>query len=124
MDLYDALKGGTSEEELYRLFEKDLKAAKEKLKDEAAAEQDQYIADCREVLAVALADYIDALFGDQFTDEELDTAHIESILKDFEEEINSLTELEEKVNKLSKNFMIKPAKSDDEILRDFLKTLK
>lgn len=70
MDLYEALKSGTSAEELLQTFHKDLNAAKdriaaeEKQAKEAAAkkqEQEEYLADCRVVLADALVNYADAI---------------------------------------------------------------
>ena len=70
MDLYEALKSGTSAEELLQTFNKELDAAKdrvaaeEKEAKEAAAkkqEQEEYVADCRVVLADAIVNYADAI---------------------------------------------------------------
>ena len=58
MDLYEALKAGTSEEELLKAFHKDLDEANARIaaEEEAAADK-EYLADCRECLAEAILEY-------------------------------------------------------------------
>ena len=151
MDLYEALKNGKSEDELIRLFSKDLAEAKEKIETEKAAqckaeEKKRWLEDCRNELAMALADYIGAIFGEDWIDEDTDGA-IAELLEEFEKEIKShpycdlLKELlpaakkednSKKTSSKKYETLTKPniafftdiADDDDEIIRDFLKTLK
>ena len=93
MDLYEALKNGKSEDELIRLFSKDLAEAKEKIEVEKAAqckaeEKKRWREDCRNELAMALADYIGAVFGEDWVDEDTDGA-IAELLEEFEKEVES-----------------------------------
>ena len=133
MDLYEALKAGTTKEELEKAFQKDLDTAFEKLAQEKAeeaatkakAEADEaYLADCREELAVSIIDYIDALLGvpEDETEEDID--------KEFEAIIKALKTFEKTWKDpfafLSKEFTTDAAEKTDkdlEIINDFVKTL-
>lgn len=156
MDLYEALKNGKSEDELIRLFSKDLAEAKEKIEVEKAAQREteekkRWREGCRNELAMALADYIGAVFGEDWIDEDTDGA-IAELLEEFEKEVESspycdlLKELLSAAKKEEDNSkktspkkyetLTKPNISnitfftdiadddDDKIIRDFLKTLK
>lgn len=93
MDLYEALKNGADEDELIHLFSKDLAAAKEKIRVEEAAQREaeekkHWLEDCRNDLAMALTDYIGAVFGQDWIDEDTDGA-IADLLEEFEKEVKS-----------------------------------
>lgn len=124
MDLYEALKSGTSADELVATFTKELEAAKAKLKEETEAEQ---IAEYRYYLALALHDYISALAGSgtlNFT-----VADIEKELKDVEKELDPaltlLSGFQSTKKEDHKLFKTKSkAETDDDILSQFIKMLK
>ena len=145
MDLYEALKSGTTEEELMRLFNKDLNEAKTKLEadrkqeEEAAAAHAKYLEDCRYGLAWAILNYTQAYFNEEEDTEEEEEASVEAIvktLKDFEKEMDSFSPFikvfDELVNKSDsgtearpKSYKIKfSSSSDDDIIRDFINSLK
>ena len=65
MDLYEALKAGTSEEELLKEFHKDLDEANARIaaEEEAAADK-EYLANCRDSLTEAILEYTKALLGE------------------------------------------------------------
>ena len=124
MDLYEALKDGTSADELVATFTKELEAAKAKLKEETEAEQ---VAQYRSYLADAIYDYIAALNGFEtpvFTVEE-----IEKGLKDAEKEVGPVLTLlsgfQSAKKEDSKLFKTKnKTETDDDILDQFIKMLK
>lgn len=139
MDLYEALKAGTTEEELIRLFQKDLNEAKSRIEeDEKADEQAEYLAECREDLAQAIYDYVEAYFGENIEgDPDFTPETIEKTLQDFEKEMDSFSPFIKILNDIfdvdkseTKEKPIKSLKvkisspSDDEIIRNFLKSLK
>ena len=124
MDLYEALKGGTSADELVATFTKELEAAKAKLKEETEAEQ---VAQYRSKLADAIYDYIAALTG--FETPVFTVEKIEKGLKDIEKEfvpvltlLSGFTSAKEEDCKLFKTES--KAKTDDDILNQFIKMLK
>lgn len=124
MDLYEALKGGTSADELVATFTKELEAAKAKLKEETEAEQ---VAQYRSELAEAIYDYISALIG--FETPNFTVADIEKDLKGIEKEIvpvltllSGFTSAKEEDYKLFKTE--NKAETDDDILNQFIKMLK
>ncbi len=145
MDLYEALKNGKSEDELIRLFSKDLAEAKEKIEVEKAAQREteekkRWLEDCRNELAMALADYIGAVFGKDWVDEDTDGA-IAEMLEEFEKEIESnniyveLLKKELFPNKSKKKTdsvkekkptikIFNQSEEDDMIIRGFLDSLK
>ena len=84
MDLYEALKAGTTKEELLSTFQKELDSAIDRFeKEEEAALQEEYLADARTELANAILDYIAVLYPD-LNGEEIPVSQVISILKDFE----------------------------------------
>ena len=124
MDLYEALKGGTSADELVATFTKELEAAKAKLKEETEAEQIAYY---REDLAEAIYNYISALTG--FETPSFTVADIEKELKGVEKELvpvltllSGFTSAKEEDYKLFKTES--KAKTDGDILAEFIKSLK
>lgn len=117
MNLYEALKAGTSPDELEEKFQKELKEAVKKYYDE----EDLYQA--RKELAQALLYYFSLTLGKEVRQMLSEEATI-SFLKDFEAEVNrSYDDILRILGVTTK----KPApasktinKSDDEIIKDFL----
>lgn len=124
MDLYEALKDGTSADELVATFTKELEAAKAKLKEETEAEQ---VAQYRSYLADAIYDYVSALTG--FETPSFTVADIEKELKGVEKDLGPVLTLlsgfqstKEEDYKLFKTES--KAKTDGDILAEFIKSLK
>ena len=101
MDLYEALKAGTSADELVKAFYADLNDAVEKLNAEKAAaeakkaEEDQArekkLADSRDQLAKAMNEYFHNYFAEDSFDFSFD--EIKTLLTGVEKELDSLTEI-------------------------------
>ena len=78
MDLYEALKGNTTEEELIRKFTEELNAAKEKLREEE--ERETRLKKDRDALIAAMITYLNtAGYENRFSYKD-----IENKLKNFE----------------------------------------
>lgn len=135
MDLYEALKAGTSAEELLKAFHKDLDEANARIaaEQEAAADK-EYLADCRECLAEAIIEYAKAFLGEDL-DESFSIKSVVETLEGFEKEMEQAVAFSKKLDK-----MLEKAKSenkkpvgikvttrsidDDDIIAQFLKSLK
>ena len=135
MDLYEALKAGTSAEELLKAFHKDLDEANARIaaEQEAAADK-EYLADCREYLAEAIIEYAEAFLGEDL-DESFSVESVVKTLEGFEKEMEQAVAFSKKLDK-----MLKEAKSegkkpvgikvtthsvdDDDVIAKFLKSLK
>lgn len=135
MDLYEALKAGTSAEELLKAFHKDLDEANARIaaEQEAAADK-EYLADCRECLAESIIEYAKAFLGEDL-DESFSAESVIETLKGFEKEMEQAVAFSKKLDK-----MLEKAKSenkkpvgikvttrsidDDDIIAQFLKSLK
>ena len=135
MDLYEALKAGTSAEELLKAFHKDLDEANARIaaEEEAAADK-EYLADCRECLAEAIIEYAKAFLGEDL-DESFSVESVVETLEGFEKEMEQAVAFSKKLDK-----MLKEAKSenkkpvgikvttrsidDDDVIAKFLKSLK
>lgn len=132
MDLYEALKAGTSAEDLLNKFNEELGAAQARIEAEEAEEKDAYREDCRNDLIDAFLDYIDACFGDELDEDELSPDYIEQILLDFEKEVKNLAELEQELDTLSAQLKksdkptvkVTYSLNDEDIIQAFLKSLK
>lgn len=136
MDLYEALKAGTSAEELLKAFHKDLDEANARIaaEEEAAADK-EYLADCRECLAEAIIEYAKAFLGEDL-DESISIEYIIKFLKEFEEDMKQTVTFSKKLDKMfkeTKNENKKPVgikattrsiNDDDDIITQFLKSLK
>ena len=136
MDLYEALKAGTSEEELLKAFHKDLDEANARIaaEEEAAADK-EYLADCREYLAEAIIEYTKALLGENL-DESISVKSVTETLKGLVEDVNQTVTLSKKLDKIlekAKSENKKPVgikvttrsiDDDDDIIAQFLKSLK
>jgi len=135
MDLYEALKAGTSAEELLKAFHKDLDEANARIaaEEEAAADK-EYLADCRECLAEAIIEYAKAFLGEDL-DESFSVKSVVETLEGFEKEMEQAVAFSKKLDK-----MLEKAKSenkkpvgikvtthsidDDDVIAKFLKSLK
>ena len=135
MDLYEALKAGTSAEELLKAFHKDLDEANARIaaEEEAAADK-EYLADCRECLAEAIIEYAKAFLGEDL-DESFSAESVIETLKGFEKEMEQTITFSKKLDKIlreAKNENKKPVGikvttrsiDDDDIIAQFLKNLK
>lgn len=136
MDLYEALKAGTSEEELLKAFHKDLDEANARIaaEEEAAADK-EYLADCREHLAEAILEYTKALLGEDL-DESISVKSVVETLEGFEKEMEQTVTFSKRLEKIlekAKSENKKPAgikvttrsiDDDDDIIAQFLKSLK
>ena len=131
MDLYEALKSGTSEEELLKAFHKDLDEAKERIAAEQEADK-EYLADCRECLADAIFDYAEALLGENL-DESFSVKYITETLERFEKEMEQAINLSKRLDKIFEKAKSEDKEpvgikatiySDDDVIAKFLKSLK
>lgn len=140
MDLYEALKSGVSEAELLEGFNKDLTEAKEKItkeiekeKAENSAREEKIrktrLAEYRGEIAAALNEYLNLVLNIQDTDDDvISQTEIEEILKDFEKNLDGLSFFikwfDKSLNKdKNKEFKIPFSFDDDQIIKDFIKTL-
>lgn len=135
MDLYEALKAGTSAEELLKAFHKDLDEANARIAAEQEATADkEYLANCRECLAEAIIEYTKALLGEDL-DESFSIESVTETLKGFEEDVKRTITFSKKLDKIfekAKSENKKPVGikvttrsiDDDDIIAQFLKSLK
>ena len=135
MDLYEALKAGTSAEELLKAFHKDLDEANARIaaEQEAAADK-EYLTDCRECLAEAIIEYAKAFLGEDL-DKSFSVESVIETLEGFEKEMEQAVAFSKKLDKIlkeAKNENKKPVGikvttrsiDDDDIIAQFLKSLK
>ena len=124
MDLYEALKSGTSADELVATFTKELEAAKAKLKEETEAER--MLSYHRSCLADAIYDYISALTGAEtlsFTIPEIEK-ELKGVEKDLGPVLTLLSSFVEPKEEDYKFFKTNKAKTDGDIIAEFIKSLK
>lgn len=115
MDLYEAIKNGASVEQLKGDFEKELNAAAAKVKMEDG------LSDARENAVDALATYLEAVLDATPTEE--DVNKIRELFTTFEAEMAPLRGFVKFMNGAAAPKKVsKPAaaKSDTEVLREFL----
>lgn len=135
MDLYEALKAGTSAEELLKAFHKDLDEANARIaaEQEAAADK-EYLADCRECLAEAIIEYAKAFLGEDL-DKSFSVESVVETLEGFEKEMEQAVTFSKKLDKILKEAKSENKKpvgikvttrsvDDDDIIAQFLKNLK
>ena len=149
MDLYDALAAGTSIEELERVFQKDLAAAKEKLKKEkekAAAEeririlaeqkkkeqeeklkqkkekQEKELKKERGYLIEDGINYLFVLFRD-FIDEEDEKETYEALKKEFNQKLEEFEKIFLPLSRMDFSSFFEHEDSDAEIIKEFLKNI-
>lgn len=138
MDLYEALKGGTSEDELQKSFDEELAKARMRIAAEKKKEEEeslkkvkqQQVDYCREALAESILEYANSLFGSDIL-AIYPIEDIEEELKNFEKEVDNLYDLLSTFNDLLKKAEIetplkvkKSSRSDDDIIQSFLENLK
>ena len=128
MDLYEALKAGTSCDELVKTFQKELDAAKAKLDKEAETRKNQELDKIRANLAIDIRDYLAYLIGEEYTDsfsdkDIYDTLHsLEDSMKEIAALYNDLLVSTKATSKPKEN-TTKAKRTDDEIIKDFLSFL-
>lgn len=135
MDLYEALKAGTSAEELLKAFHKDLDEANARIaaEEEAAADK-EYLADCRECLAEAVIEYAKAFLGEDL-DKSFSVESVIETLEGFEKEMEQTVAFSKKLDKIlekAKSENKKPVGikvttrsiDDDDVIAKFLESLK
>lgn len=125
MDLYEALKAGTSCDELVKTFQKELDAAKAKLDKEAETRKNEELNKIRADLAMDIRDYLAYLIGeeyaDSFSDKDIYDAlrSLESSMKEIAALYNDLLVSTKATSKPKEN-TTKVNKTDDEIIKDFM----
>ena len=140
MDLYEALKGGTSTDELVKSFYKDLSSAQERIKKEKEeaeknSEKKQWVDSCRMDLADAIFDYMGAigdLFDYDFSLKDNDYETIVKTLESFEKEMKNTISATVKLDEVLRKAGVKNNKKtfsckindDDKVISDFLNSLK
>lgn len=141
MDLYEALKGGTSEDELQKSFDEELAKARMRIAAEKKREEEEkslkaakekQINDCRRLLAESVIDYANSLCDDTVPSHLLE--EVEKELINFEKSIgwiytldklfdndkkSSLKTTENKNKTYSKSY----SSDDDIIIQSFLDSL-
>ena len=118
MDLYEALKAGTSADELEDKFQEELRAALKRYN----AEED--LNDTREELAAEIIDYLALVLGEGFV-KDFSVKDIVEMLKSMEKDLKTGYNV---IKKLDKNMKASGSlsidKSDEDIINAFLKGLK
>ena len=131
MDFYDAMKKGTSEEDLVKAFNEALNAAKKKLEDERRIKEEQekakqVIENRRALAGAALANYLNVLYPEAKATKE----DVEKVLTDFEKASNSVNGFLAKLTSTTKdgktktNFNFKKIDNDDAVLDKFFDNFK
>ena len=116
MELYEALKNGTSKEDLIKAFTEELNAATAKLEEDVAKEEERkakekQIAEARVKAQDALNEYFKLCgLGDAKIELSSDTSDIYKMFKDIMKGFNN-------------SFTLKSFDDDTNIIRQFLKTL-
>ena len=118
MDLYEALKAGTSPDELERKFQEELDAARKRY----YAEED--LNDTREELAEEIIEYLTLVLGKEFV-KDVSVKDVVEVLKSMEKDLKTGYNV---IKKLDKNMEASGSlsidKSDEDIINAFLKGLK
>lgn len=131
MDLYEALKSGTSAEELLADFRKDLDAANKRIeqeKKESETKREEIIKVYREDLVLALYNYMEVIFDKDLSDT-LTIKDLETSVLAFEKELKAVRDIAKFAKftpKLSKPDSVKIVASakDDDVINAFIKSLK
>ena len=118
MDLYEALKAGTSPDELERKFQEELAAARKKYYAE------ENLNDTREELAAEIIEYLALVLGEEFV-KDFSVKDIVAILKSMEKDLKTGYDVLKKLDKNMKaTGSVSIGKSDEDIINAFLKGLK
>ena len=119
MDLYEALKSGTTSEELENKFKEELDAAKMKLKVEEESHK-ATLEILRTTLAFDIKDYINCLCG-QESEDLISEKDIKNELLAFEKNVADFRSFASVLFPKTKVLEKKPkTKTDDEVIKDFL----
>ena len=115
MNLYEALKAGASTKELVDNFYKDLSEASKRITEEK-----------KQKMAEEAAAKTEIILHEKIEDEEMKTLakEFEQILVNSEKEVESLASLSEKDIFKNKTIKIFSNPLDDDIINDFLRSLK
>jgi capsid portal protein len=114
MELYEALKNGTSKEDLIKAFTEELNAATARFEEDKAAEQEKQIRE--EEIAAARVKAQDAL------NEYFELCGVDDTDIKLSVNANDFKDIS-KIFKAFNPFTIKGLDDDDNIIRQFLKTL-
>lgn len=121
MDLYEALKKGTKEEELKALFEKDLAAARAKLEQEAAKNKRKSVVElARKKVSKAFTEYLGELIDDA------DEQELENVNEECEEALKQLETYFQYLGIFTNRLPEvkgQEKKNSDQILKEFFKKL-
>ena len=118
MDLYEALKAGTSPDELERKFQEELAAARKKYYDE------EDLNATREELAAEIIEYLSLVLGKEFV-KDFNRKDIIELLKSMEKDLKTGYDVLKKLDKNMKaSGSLSINKSDEDIINAFLKSLK
>jgi len=138
MELYEALKNGTSVEDLEAAFRRELTKAQERVAEEAAEEEQKKeeerlleIEGCREELAESIYNYVCALVGEDNV--ELDIEEIEDKLTEYEKEMIGIYNITKKIDSIFNDIkkgkvpagveLIHKKTDDEDVIERFLKSL-
>lgn len=106
MDLYEALKAGTSAEELSNFFNEELKKAQDQLNEEQAAAEEEAskkerVDYCRNDAIVAIINYTRALLDEELEDWDEAFDILENYFKELEEELEETKKMHDAIEKTS-----------------------
>ena len=121
MDLYEALKAGTSADELIKTFNDDLAKAQVRLKQES--KRKELLEKSKKTLTEAIYNYVKAYLGDDFKKENISIEYIDSLLSNTEKELGILLK-NNSDNKKSSLKVTNKFFDDDDIIKQFLDILK
>ena len=118
MDLYEALKAGTSPDELERKFQEELAAARKKYYDE------EDLNATREELAAEIIEYLSLVIGKEFV-KDITIKDVVEALKSIEKDLKASSLFLRNLDR-NKTFTssLSINKSDEDIINAFLKGLK
>jgi len=121
MDLYEALKAGTSADELIKTFNDDLIKAQKRLKQEN--KRKELLEKSKKTLTEAIYNYVKAYLGEDFKKEDISIEYIDSLLSNTEKELDIILK-NNKENKKSNLKITNHFFDDDEVIKQFLDILK
>lgn len=151
MNLYEALKAGSSSYDLWEDFQKQLSAAQAKLDEELKAEKaekerkrlekekekENKLNNKREELVATIVDYANTVIGEDNLSSTFEK-DVRTALVSFEEEMKNILAVSEKVDKLfsdckkststiatkDNEIQLRKNRADEDIINDFLKSFR
>ena len=138
MELYEALKSGTSAEDLEAAFRRELTKAQERVAEEAAEEEQKKeeerlleIESNREELAESIYNYVCALVGEDNV--ELDIEEIKDTIMEYEKEMVGIYNVTKKIDSIFNDIkkgkvpagveLIHKKMDDEDVIKKFLESL-